>query len=143
MKKYIVRLNGKEYEVEIEEVTRDENDRLLTDAPSTGAAGGSAGAGAATSAATSSAAPAAATQASAGTAQGIGQGVVVKAPMPGSINDVRVKPGDKVAKGDVLLILEAMKMMNEIVSPQAGTVTGLAVAKGDAVSTGDEMVSIG
>ncbi len=142
MKKYIVRLNGKEYEVEIEEVTRDENDRLLTDAPSTGAAGAGAGVSAGAGAATSSAAPAA-TQASAGTAQGIGQGVVVKAPMPGSINDVRVKPGDKVAKGDVLLILEAMKMMNEIVSPQAGTVTGLAVAKGDAVSTGDEMVSIG
>ncbi len=121
MKKYIVRLNGREYEVEIEEVTREENDRYVAPV-------------------SSSPAKAAAPQVQ---PSGVGEGAVVKAPMPGSINDVRVKPGDKVAKGDVLLILEAMKMMNEIVSPQAGTITGLAVAKGDSVSTGDEMVSVG
>lgn len=62
-------------------------------------------------------------------------GTQVKAPMPGSILDVRVQNGQKVNKGDVLVILEAMKMENEIKAPCAGTVAGVSVRKGDSVET--------
>ena len=63
--------------------------------------------------------------------------VSVNAPMPGNILDVKVKPGDSVKAGDVLLILEAMKMENEISAPQDGTVASVNVRKGDVVNSGD------
>lgn len=63
--------------------------------------------------------------------------VSVSAPMPGNILDVRVKPGDSVKAGDTLLILEAMKMENEISAPQDGTIASVNVAKGDTVNSGD------
>ncbi len=66
--------------------------------------------------------------------------VTVAAPMPGKILSVNVKPGDKVEAGDVLLILEAMKMQNEIMAPEDGTVSEVRVNAGDTVSTGDVMV---
>ncbi len=62
-------------------------------------------------------------------------GAQVKAPMPGAILDVRVQNGQQVKKGDVLVILEAMKMENEIQAPCAGTVTAVSVRKGDTVET--------
>ncbi len=62
-------------------------------------------------------------------------GAQVKAPMPGAILDVRVQNGQKVKKGDVLVILEAMKMENEIQAPCDGTVAGVSVRKGDTVET--------
>jgi biotin carboxyl carrier protein len=62
--------------------------------------------------------------------------------MPGTILDVLKKPGDAVAEGDVVLILEAMKMENEIVSPQAGTIDAVAVAKGAPVNAGDVLFSV-
>ncbi len=62
-------------------------------------------------------------------------GVQVKAPMPGAILDVRVQNGQRVKKGDVLVILEAMKMENEIQAPCDGTVKGVSVRKGDSVET--------
>ena len=77
---------------------------------------------------TSAPAPAKAAAAPAGGAQ-------VKAPMPGAILDVRVQNGQKVKKGDVLVILEAMKMENEIQAPCDGTVAGVSVRKGDNVET--------
>lgn len=67
---------------------------------------------------------------------------VIKAPMPGTILNINVKEGDNVKKGQVLLILEAMKMENEIVSPRDGKVVGIAVSKGTSVNTGDDMVII-
>ncbi|MBU3818862.1 MAG: biotin/lipoyl-binding protein, partial [Candidatus Faecalibacterium intestinavium] len=71
------------------------------------------------------------------------QGAVsVKAPMPGNILDVKVKPGDSVKAGDTLVILEAMKMENEIVAPQDGTVASINVNKGDTVNSGDVLVSM-
>ena len=62
-------------------------------------------------------------------------GAQVKAPMPGSILDVRVQNSQKVKKGDVLVVLEAMKMENEIQAPCDGTVAGISVRKGDSVET--------
>ena len=58
------------------------------------------------------------------------EGAPVVPPMPGKVIEVRVKEGDRVRKGDVLLVLEAMKMRNEIVSPADGVVRGLAVSAG-------------
>ncbi len=69
-------------------------------------------------------------------------GSVVPAPMPGSIIEVRVKTGDAVSPGDVLLILEAMKMENEITSPVKGTVTKITIKGGDTVNSGDPLVYI-
>ena len=66
--------------------------------------------------------------------------VTVEAPMPGKILSVNVKAGDKVEAGDVLLILEAMKMQNEIMAPEDGTVSEVRVNAGDTVTTGDVMV---
>ena len=63
--------------------------------------------------------------------------VSVNAPMPGNILDVKVKPGDSVKAGDTLLILEAMKMENEISAPQDGTIASVNVRKGDVVNSGD------
>ena len=63
-------------------------------------------------------------------------------PMPGKIVSINVNIGDTVTKGTVLLILEAMKMQNEIKAPRAGTVTAIHVNPGDLVSTGDPMIVI-
>ena len=64
------------------------------------------------------------------------------APMPGNILDVKVAAGASVKAGDVLVILEAMKMENEIVAPQDGTVASVNVNKGDTVNSGDVLVSM-
>lgn len=68
--------------------------------------------------------------------------VAVNAPMPGNILDVRVKPGDTVKSGDTLVILEAMKMENEIAAPQDGTIATVDVHKGDTVGSGDLMITM-
>lgn len=68
--------------------------------------------------------------------------VAVNAPMPGTILDVKVGAGAAVKAGDVLVILEAMKMENEIVAPQDGTVAAVNVKKGDSVNSGDVLVSL-
>jgi biotin carboxyl carrier protein len=62
--------------------------------------------------------------------------------MPGTILDIKVKPGDAVKAGDVLLILEAMKMENEIIAPSAGTIDTIQVSKGSSVNAGDVLLSI-
>jgi len=64
----------------------------------------------------------------------------VKAPMPGSVLDVKVSPGDQATEGDVLLVLEAMKMENELTAPQSGTVKEVLVKKGDTVNSGDTLI---
>ena len=66
----------------------------------------------------------------------------VKAPMPGNILDVKVKVGDAVKAGQILVILEAMKMENEIVAPQDGTVAGINCAKGETVNVDDVLVTM-
>ncbi len=67
-------------------------------------------------------------------------GTKITAPMPGSILDVKVAPGQAVKKNDVLVVLEAMKMENEIVALADGTVAQVLVAKGASVNSGDVMV---
>lgn len=70
-------------------------------------------------------------------------GTPVNAPMPGKILRVAVKEGDAISQGDLLLVLEAMKMENEIFSPVSGVIKRVAVSPGDSVNTGDLLVLIG
>ena len=69
-------------------------------------------------------------------------GKPVVAPLPGTINDIKVKVGDKVNVGDTVVILEAMKMQNNIEAESAGTIASINVNKGDAVMEGDTLVTI-
>ena len=72
-----------------------------------------------------------------------GAGTPVKAPLPGTINAINVKVGDKVGVGDVVIVLEAMKMQNNIEAETAGTVTSILVNQGDTVMEGAVMLTIG
>lgn len=129
---YKVTLNGKIYEVEVEKgeaMIRAEYDAAAPVAPAPAAP-------AAPVAAAPVAAPAAAPAPAAA-----GEGVV-KAPMPGNINAVKFSAGQSVKAGDVIIILEAMKMENEIVAPKAGTLTKIHVQKGAVVNTGDPLFDV-
>ncbi len=127
MRKFIVNVNGTAYDVEVEEV---------------GAGAASAPVAAAPAAAPKAAAapkPAAAPKAAAAPAGAVN----IAAPMPGNIMAVNVKVGDSVTKGQVVAVLEAMKMENEIMAPQAGKVVAVHASKGATVNTGDVLVSLG
>lgn len=69
-------------------------------------------------------------------------GESINSPMPGTVLDIRVKVGDKVKSGQILLILEAMKMENEIFAPSDGVITQIAVSKGATVATNDILLKI-
>ncbi len=124
--KYIVNLNGKNYEVEVEE----------TEAVITGVAD----AVAAPVAAPVAAAPA---QAQAPAQAVSADGAKVISPMPGTILSVNKNVGDSVNEGDVIMILEAMKMENEIVAPASGTIKQLLVSKGSTVDTDAVLAVVG
>lgn len=132
--KYVVNLNGKAYEVEVEETQAVIMN--VTDTPV--AAPVAAPAPAAVSA--SSPAPEAAPAAPVVPVEG---GTNIAAPMPGTILSVNASVGSSVNAGDVLIILEAMKMENEIVAPCAGTVKQILVSKGSTVETDEVLVVIG
>lgn len=121
MRKFNITVNGKAYEVLVEEVG-------AASAPVAAAP-----VAAAPVAAAPVAAPAAAPAAPKAT--GVAGAVSVKAPMPGNIIKVNVKPGDAVKKGDVLVVLEAMKMENDICAPEDGTVASVETSKGATVET--------
>ena len=78
----------------------------------------------------------------AGDAGKTASGKPVVAPLPGTINEIKVKVGDKVNAGDTVVILEAMKMQNNIEAETSGTITSIVVNKGDAVMEGDTLVTI-
>ncbi|AAM25522.1 DUF2118 domain-containing protein [Caldanaerobacter subterraneus] len=121
MRKFKVTVNGKTYEVEVEEMKAEEEKELskkeeiveVKEVPKQ--------------------------EEKVSTGKG---SKVVSAPMPGTILDVRVKEGDRVKRGDVLLILEAMKMENEIMAPEDGIVASVNVSKGASVNTGDVLVTM-
>lgn len=135
MKKFIVNVNGNSYEVEVEEV--GSSSQSVVSAPVAAPAAQPAQPKA-------PAAPApAAPKAEAKPAQAVPQGAeVVEAPMPGTILDIKVNQGDTVKKGQVLLILEAMKMENEIMAPRDGKVTAVNTSKGSSVNVGDPLISL-
>lgn len=89
------------------------------------------------------AAPAAEAAPAAPAAAGPGAGAPVKAPLPGVVTAIPVKVGQAVKKGDTVLVLEAMKMENNITAEADGTVTGICVATGDSVMEGTVLLTIG
>ncbi len=124
--KYIVTLNGKNYEVEV-----TEEDAVLLSVSEAAAAP----APVAASVPVAAPAPAAAPAPTAG-------GTNVVSPMPGTILSVNASVGQSVKSGDVLMVLEAMKMENDIVAPCDGTVKQLLVSKGSTVNTDDILAII-
>ena len=126
--KYKVTLNNRTYEVEVEAGQAMLVDEYEAYAPAPAAAP-----------APIAAAPAAASVSAAPT---LAAGEVVKSPMPGNILKINVTVGQKVNEGDTLLVLEAMKMENEIAAPKAGTVAQIIVSKGAVVETGAPLVVI-
>lgn len=125
MKKYHVNVNGTAYEVAVEEVS---GTAPVTSAPAPAAAP--------IPRPTPTAAPAPAPKPSAG------GGEQITAPMPGTILRVNVKDGQAVKSGEVLMVLEAMKMENEIMSPFDGTVSAVSTAAGEAVKAGALLCTI-
>ena len=126
--KYVVNLNGKNYEVEV-----TEQEAVVTNI--------SAAATAPVQAPVAAPAPAVA-PAPAAPAAVSAEGTTIPSPMPGTILNVNVTVGQAVNAGDVLIVLEAMKMENDIVAPAAGTVKQILVSKGSTVNTDDVLVVI-
>ena len=126
MKNYTITVNGNVYEVTVEEGF-------------TGAASAPKAAAPAPKAAPAAAPKAAPAPAAAPAAAG---SVAVTAPMPGKILGVKASAGQAVKRGQVLLILEAMKMENEIVAPQDGTVASINVAVGESVEPGATLATL-
>ena len=116
MRNFLVNVNGTSYQISVEEID-GKAAPAATPAP----------------AAAPAAAPASAPAAGAAT---------VSAPMPGNILSVNVKPGDVVKSGEILMILEAMKMENEILAPNDGTIDQVFVQKGSTVETGAALCSL-
>jgi biotin carboxyl carrier protein len=126
---YKVTLNGKIYEVEVEKgeaIIQAEYEAALpqaTPAPT----------------ATPVAAPA---QAPTAAPVVTGGGEEVKSPFPGNVNAVKVTPGQAIKAGDVLVVIEAMKMENDITAPKAGKIGQVLVQKGSTVESGATLVTI-
>lgn len=123
MKRFHISVNGQSYDVTVEEVGAGAPAPAATPAPAAAPA-----AVPAPAAAPVPAAPA--------------EGTQVKSPMPGTIVSVDVNVGDSVNEGQTLIILEAMKMENEIVAPHAGKVAAISVKKGDSVNSDDLLITL-
>ena len=125
MRKFQIVVNGTSYIVDVEELAAGQTPAPVAAAPAPVAA--------------PKAAPAAAPKAAAAAPAGA---ETVKSPMPGTINAVNVTAGQSVKKGDVLCILEAMKMENEIKAPRDAVVASVNVSKGQSVASGDVLLSL-
>jgi len=125
MKRYNITVNGKAYDVVVEEADAASAPAVAAPAPQAAPA--------------ATPAPTPAKEAPAPSAEGA---IKVESPMPGTIMDVKVAVGDTVKDGQVLVILEAMKMENDIVSPGDGVVASINVKQGDSVSANDLLISI-
>ena len=136
--KYVVTLNGKNYEVEVTET--DAIVTGITEVPVIVAAAPAAPVAAPVAAPAE--APKAEEAPAAAPAAPTASGTQVKAPMPGSILAVKASVGQAVKAGDVLVVLEAMKMENDITAPCDGTVKEIVVTKGTTVNTDDVLVII-
>lgn len=121
MKKFFVKVNGVGYDVEIEEVAGNGVQMPVQQTPAP--------------------APAVA-QKPVQAAPAPAAGEAVKAPLPGTVLDIRVSAGQSVKSGDIMLVLEAMKMENEILAPRDGVVAGVSAVKGASVNTGDILVTL-
>jgi len=152
MKEYKYIINGKEYAVNIENLQGNQASvtvngkaydvEIVGQAPKKITPVAKPAAPATAPAAKPAAAPAAAAATPAAPAAAPGEGTPFKAPLPGTINDIKVAVGQTVNVGDVVLILEAMKMENEITAEKAGTITSITVNKGDSVMEGTTMFTI-
>ncbi len=138
MKKFLIKVNGNQYEVEVDEV-RDGG--VSAYAPAVSAPAPSAPVAAPVSAPAAAPAPAPAAEKKPVTGGSAGS-IKISAPMPGTILKVVASVGDSVKRGDVLVILEAMKMENEIVAPSEGVVASVNVTKGTSVNAGDLLASL-
>ena len=131
MRKFNISVNGKSYEVEVEEIGGAATSAPVYSAPASAPAP-----------AAPAAAPAAPAPKPAAPAAGGSEGSTkVTSPMPGTILSINVNVGDAVSEGQAIVILEAMKMENEIVAPQDGTITSV-VAKGASVNSGDLLAAM-
>ncbi len=124
MKNYRVTVNGVAYDVVVEEIEGGAQAPVAAPAPTVAAP-----------------APKAAPVAPKAAA-GKSGATVVKAPMPGTLIKVKVKPGDAVKKGDVLCVLEAMKMENDIMAPADGVVATVEATQGSSVATDAVLVTL-
>ena len=123
MRKFIVKVNNQQFEVELEEVRNVNTTNSVKPSPAEKVAKPSSNGNG-----SSSVAP--------------GKGESVLAPMPGNIIKINVNKGDTVKHGQVLLVLEAMKMENEITAPCSGTIGDVFVTEGKAVNNGDALLTI-
>ena len=130
MKKYTITVNGTAYDVEVED------NGAVASAPKAAPVAAAPRAAAPVAAAPKAAPKAAAKPVAAGA-------TTVSAPMPGKISKILKHTGDTVKSGDVLIMLEAMKMQNEIMAPADGKVADVRVNEGQAVNTGDVLVVLG
>ncbi len=122
MRKFVINVNGKSYDVEVEEI----RDGVAISAP----------------VATAPVSAPVAQTAPAPKAAGTAGSVKVEAPMPGTVLKMNVKVGDTVSEGQAVVVLEAMKMENDIVAPSSGTVASVNVSIGDSVNSGDVLVTL-
>jgi Acetyl/propionyl-CoA carboxylase, alpha subunit len=120
LRKFRVKLNEKEYIVEMEEVGNPSGTTFEVPQAS----------------------PVAQTQVSNTNSENVEGGTTIEAPMPGNILDIKVNLGDKVETNQVLLVLEAMKMENNIVAPHAGVVVAISAVKGSTIDVGETMIVI-
>jgi biotin carboxyl carrier protein len=125
MKRFNVTVNGKAYDVAVEEIAEGSTPVAAPVQPK-------------------AAAPQVSPQTtqSAPETSAAGEGESINAPMPGTILEVKVNVGDTVARGQVIMILEAMKMENDIVSPCDGKITSVIAKKGDSVNSSDVLATV-